>query len=124
MASTQNTMNTSLLAGANLEDGQYKGATLHPDEDKTVVPIGIIGDFGFVLQNAPRAGEGAIVCFAGRTLVVTSAAYDRRSPVSFAGDGTVKAAVDDDPWVIGYALEASAGAGEVREIFVTYTRQA
>ena len=123
MAATQNTMLTNLMAGEDMSDWQYKGVALSSVADKTVVKVAAAGDFGFILQNKPKAGEGAAVCFAGRTLAVANAAYARKDALAFSIDGELEVAEDADDWIIGYALEAAVGAGEVREIFLTYTKQ-
>lgn len=72
----------------------------------TDVPIGVV-------QNAPAAGEEAIVCLAGVTKVNSDAALSLGAHVGTSADGQAAAYVagtDTTKRIVGVVLEASGAA--------------
>lgn len=69
-----------------------------------------------VLQNAPTAGQTAVVCVIGCTKVNSDAALSVGNLIGTSGDGQADAktpGTDTTEYVVGQVIEASGAAGEL-----------
>ena len=74
-----------------------------------------------VLQNTPDDGEVAEIMVQGRTKMVASAAIALGAPVSVSANGraaSVAYGTDTTRYVIGYAEQAAAAAGDIIEVYL------
>ena len=123
MAATQNTNDTQLLAGLDMTDWQYRPVKLSITADKTVIKADAASSadadkYGFILQNAPKKGEAALIAYSGRSLAVAGAAIVAGAELSIDAAGKLSTSPSTDAYVVARALEAAAAANEVVEVFV------
>ena len=123
MAATQNTNDTQLLAGEDMTDWQYRPVLISITADKTLRKAdgasNVDADkLGFILQNAPKQGEAALIAYSGRSLAVAGAVIVAGAELSINGAGKLVTTPSTDAYVVAHALEAAAAANEVVEVFV------
>ncbi|HSR51040.1 MAG TPA: hypothetical protein VLV83_09425 [Acidobacteriota bacterium] len=76
------------------------------------------GEAGGILKGAPKAGEQGTAVLAGKSLVVSGAAWNLYDELAFDAAGKVVPATTGEA-IIGVALfEAAGGADQTREIYV------
>src|SRR5947209_6497608 len=66
-----------------------------------------------VLQNDPRAGEGATICDGGRTFVISDGSIEVDKPVAAANGGRAKEAASGE-YVQGIALTGDGNVAGAR----------
>ena len=72
-----------------------------------------------ILQNSPAANEPAEVAFTGICKALAEASVSYGNPLTASSTGRVKATTTDKDEIVGYALKASAAAGDLIPVLLT-----
>jgi hypothetical protein len=136
MATEQNLVCLSKVAGEDLSAKQYFAVTL--ESDNTIDLADAAGEKVFgVLQNNPAAGQVGTVAVAGVTKMIAGGVIAVGGDVAVDADGKAKAAVlgrtdttdtaaAADPLLGSYVFgmhvgEAAAAAGDIISVLITHT---
>ena len=72
-----------------------------------------------ILQNSPAANEPAEVAFSGICKAAAEASVTYGAPLTASSTGRVKASTTDKHEIVGFALKASAAAGDVIPVLLS-----
>lgn len=116
MATMDPTTTRTFIAGADLSAQQYRMLRRTATADQCLVAQAGAANFAGVLLNAPTSGRAATVVTTGRTKVVAGEAFSLPAKVTSDASGRAVVADTAADYVVGAALEAASGAGQIIEI--------